>query len=62
LFENPKNITVRKNFDSLMTELTNPFTLMRNWLKFEILELEAIFEALVQRNEIEKKFRELLHN
>lgn len=45
-----------------MTELTNPFTLMRNWLKFEILELEAIFEALVQRNEIEKKFRELLHN
>jgi hypothetical protein len=33
---------------------------MRNWLKFEILELDAIFEALAQRNEIEKRFRELL--
>ena len=33
---------------------------MRHWLKFEILELEAIFEALSQRNEIEKKFRDLM--
>ena len=29
-------------------------------MKFEILELEAIFEALAQRNEIEKRFREIL--
>jgi len=43
-----------------MSQLTNPFTLMRYWLKFEILELEAIFEALAQRNEIEKRFRETL--
>jgi hypothetical protein len=33
---------------------------MRHWLKFEILELEAIFEALAQRNEIEKRFRDLV--
>jgi hypothetical protein len=43
-----------------MSQLTNPFTLMRHWLKFEILELEAIFEALAQRNEIEKRFRDIL--
>jgi len=43
-----------------MNQLTNPFTLMRHWLKFEILELEAIFEALGQRNEIEKRLREFL--
>lgn len=43
-----------------MSRLINPFTLMRHWLKFEILELEAIFEALSQRNEIEKKFRDLM--
>lgn len=43
-----------------MSQLTNPFTLMRHWLKFEILELEAIFEALGQRNDIEKRFRELI--
>jgi hypothetical protein len=60
LFENPANVAVRKDFDTLMSQLTNPFTLMRNWLKFEILELEAIFEALAQRNEIEKRFREIL--
>jgi len=41
-----------------MSQLTNPFILMKNWLKFEILELEAIFEALASRNEIEKKLRE----
>ncbi len=46
LFENPANVAVRQDFDTLMSQLTNPFTLMRNWLKFEILELEAIFEAL----------------
>lgn len=60
MFENPANVAVRKDFDTLMSQLTNPFTLMRNWLKFEILELEAIFEALAQRNEIEKRFREIL--
>jgi len=58
LFENPSNIKVRQDFDSLMSQLTNPFTLMINWLKFEVLELEAIFEALAQRNEIEKRLRE----
>ena len=43
-----------------MGELTNPFTLIRHWLKFEILELEAIFEALQKRNEIEANLRALL--
>jgi hypothetical protein len=60
LFENPANVAVRQDFDTLMSQLTNPFTLMRHWLKFEILELEAIFEALAQRNEIEKRFRDIL--
>jgi hypothetical protein len=43
-----------------MGELTNPFTLIRHWLKFEILELEAIFEALYKRNEIEANLRALM--
>ena len=43
-----------------MGELTNPFTLIRHWLKFEILELEAIFEALYKRNEIEAHLRALM--
>ena len=60
MFENPANVAVRQDFDTLMSQLTNPFTLMRHWLKFEILELEAIFEALAQRNEIEKRFRDIL--
>lgn len=51
---------MRQDFDALMSQLTNPFTLMRHWLKFEILELEAIFEALAQRNEIEKRFRDIV--
>ncbi len=36
--------------------LTNPFTKMRLWLKFELLELEAIFEAMQERSKIERSY------
>jgi hypothetical protein len=42
-----------------MNNMQNPFTLMRNWLKFEFLELEAIMEAFETRNAVEKKLRDL---
>jgi hypothetical protein len=43
-----------------MNNMQNPFTLMRNWLKFEFLELEAIMEAFETRNAVEKKLRDLI--
>ena len=58
LFENPNNNQLRENFDSLMSKMHNPFSLMQHWLKFEILELQAIMEAFETRNAIEKKLRD----
>ena len=35
--------------------MTNPFTIMRRWLKFEILDLEAILQAIEKRDLMEKR-------
>ena len=35
--------------------MQNPFTIMRRWLKFEILDLEAILNAIDSSNEMDKK-------
>lgn len=46
LFESESNAELRTEFESVLGHLTNPFTKMRLWLKFELYELEAIFEAI----------------
>lgn len=35
--------------------MQNPFTDMRRWLKFELLDLKAILEAIEKKNEMEKR-------
>ena len=35
--------------------MKNPFTVMRRWLNYEILDLEAILEAIDNKNEMEKR-------
>lgn len=44
----------------MMSSMQNPFTLMRHWLRFECLELEAIMEAFETRNAIEKKLKNFI--
>jgi hypothetical protein len=41
--------------ESLPHKMQNPFTDMRRWLKFEILDLQAILEAIDKKNEMEKR-------
>lgn len=36
-------------------KMQNPFKVMIRWLKFEILDIEAILEAIGQKNEMEKR-------
>ena len=36
-------------------KMQNPFKVMIRWLKFEILDIEAILEAISQKNEMEKR-------
>ena len=35
--------------------MKNPFSVMRRWLKYEVLDLEAILEAIQKKNEMEKR-------
>jgi uncharacterized protein Usg len=55
LFENPDNQELKQKFDTLHKDLTNPFTLMKHWLKYEILDLEAILEIISKRSDLERK-------
>ena len=38
--------------------MQNPFTIMRRWLKFEILDLEAILTAVQTSNEMDRRMKE----
>ena len=35
--------------------MTNPFSVMRKWLKFELLDLKSILEAIEKKNEMDKR-------
>jgi len=39
--------------------MQNPFTVMRRWLSYEILDLEAILEAIAKKSEMEDRRRAL---
>ena len=45
---------VRTDLEGLTTRMKNPFTNMRRWLKFEVLDLRAIMDAVEKKNEMNK--------
>jgi hypothetical protein len=55
VFEATQNQVLRTEMESLPHKMQNPFTDMRRWLKFEILDLQAILEAIDKKNEMEKR-------
>jgi hypothetical protein len=46
---------LRKALEEMPRNMKNPFTVMRRWLNYEILDLEAILEAIDNKNEMEKR-------
>lgn len=52
LFENSKNQCLKKDFDNLQGNVANPFTGIKMWLKYELLEIDAMHEAIEKRNEL----------
>ena len=52
--EGQENGDERDAFEQLNDRMQNPFTIMRRWLKFEILDLEAILDAIAKSNEMDK--------
>ena len=55
MFQNTKNTELKADFDNLPNSLTNPFINVKMWLKYEILEIEAILETIEKRHELEKR-------
>jgi len=37
--------------------MQNPFTVMRRWLNYEILDLDAILEAIAKKSEMDERRR-----
>ena len=55
IFDAVQNADTRTQLDKLPSKMTNPFSVMRRWLKFELLDLRAILEAIEKKNEMEKR-------
>jgi len=58
LLENPANKALRQDFEELPQRMENPFTNLIRWLRFEVLDLNAILEAIERKNDLEKKKNE----
>jgi len=43
------------DWQQLTEKMQNPFTIMRRWLKFEILDIESIIDAIDKSTAVEKK-------
>ena len=58
IFDPGENSDVRTELEGLTTRMQNPFTNMRRWLKFELLDLRAIMGAVEKKNEMDKRRQE----
>jgi len=52
LFQNPQNHEIKANFEQVISQAVNPFTKMRQWLLYEILEIESLKEAFAAMKQI----------
>lgn len=57
LFENPDNVEIKEEFNQVMAMYVNPFTKMRLWLVYEVLEIEALQETFEMRRSIQSVYK-----
>ena len=55
IFDAVENADTRTELESLPNRMQNPFTNMRRWLKFELLDLRAILQAIEKKNEMMRR-------
>ena len=58
IFDPEENADVRGELENLPAKMQNPFSNMRRWLKFELLDLRAILQAIEKKNEMDDKRQE----
>lgn len=52
LFENDKKRHLKDRLDNLKEEMENPYQILRRFIKWEMLDLEAMIETIESKNEI----------
>ena len=52
---------VQEDIEEFPIKMQNPFKIMIRWLKFEILDIEAIMEAISKKNAMEQQQQERIH-
>mmetsp|Transcript_40904 Transcript_40904/g.53590 ORF Transcript_40904/g.53590 Transcript_40904/m.53590 type:complete len:179 (-) Transcript_40904:356-892(-) len=55
IFDPDENAEVRSELENLPSKMQNPFSNMRRWLKFELLDLRAILQAIEKKNEMDNR-------
>eukprot|EP00347_Sterkiella_histriomuscorum_P019166 403342692 len=61
LFKHPQKTEAKDILESLPTEVVNPFKIMKLWIKWEQLDIDAINEAISAKSSLERgRYRELL--
>ena len=60
IFDAVENRDTRNELEGLPAKMQNPFTNMRKWLKFELLDLRAILQAIDKKNEMNRRREETI--
>ena len=55
VFKNPQRPDIKETVDNLAGELRNPYLVVRLWLKWEMLDILAIIEAMNGKSKLESK-------
>lgn len=55
LFENEKKRHLKDRLDNLNSEMENPYQILRRFIKWEMLDLEAMIETIDGKNEISRR-------
>lgn len=60
IFDSVENADTRIELEGLPAKMQNPFTNMRRWLKFELLDLRAILQAIEKKDEMNRRRQETI--
>ena len=55
LFENERKRYLKDRLDNLDAEMENPYQILRRFIKWEMLDLEAMIETIEGKNEISRR-------
>lgn len=51
LFETPKKPELKRALESLPNHMENPYQILRRFVKWEIMDLQAILETIEQKDQ-----------